>query len=312
MTDEVPMTDDRPPAQVVEDAVGRALRLAATWPSWDGQPLVVGDRVYTPHKAVRRLSDHLVDHLAELEARLAGQPSLPDHWHASAVTTSTDLAPFTSVDLDEARSRLTRLAQVWSLRLHALTEERLDRDDGQGWTLRQVAFHLGDTFYADSVGHLPPTQPPPSTVAAPATATAADARFVHEQWHQRARARDVAGLAELYTPDAVLESPLVPRILPTSDGRLVGRAAIERFLTEGTRCRPDPLVRWQRSDQYLFDGRTLVWEYPRAAPDGDQVDIIEVCDLTGPLISRHRIYWGWYGTEIVTANSQGTKPSTRP
>jgi len=37
---------------------------------------------------------------------------LPGHWHASAITTAADLAPFTSEDLDEARSRLTRLAQV--------------------------------------------------------------------------------------------------------------------------------------------------------------------------------------------------------
>jgi hypothetical protein len=155
MSDDTPMTDDRHPAQVIEDAVAHTLRLAQTWPSWDGQPLAVEDRVYTPHKAIRRLADHLLDHLAELEARLAGESPLPDHWHASAITTPADFAAFTSEDLDEARSRLTRLAQIWSLRLRALDDERLDRVDGDAWTLRQVAFHLGDsTFYADAVGDL--------------------------------------------------------------------------------------------------------------------------------------------------------------
>jgi hypothetical protein len=151
---DTPITDGRDPAQVVEDAVAHALRLAETWPAWDGRPRAVEDRIYTPHKAIRRLADHLLDHLAELEARTAGQPSLPDHWHASAVTTPADLAPFTREDLDEARSRLTRLAQIWSLRVRALGDERLDRVEGDAWTLRQVAFHLGSTFYADAVGSL--------------------------------------------------------------------------------------------------------------------------------------------------------------
>ena len=154
MSDDTPITDDRHPAQVIEDAVAYALHVAETWPAWDGQPTTAGDRIYTPHKAIRRLADHLLDHLAELEARLAGQVPLPDDWHASAATTPADLAPFTSDDLDEARSRLTRLAQIWSLRLRALDDERLDRAEGDSWTLRQVAFHLDNTFYADAVGSL--------------------------------------------------------------------------------------------------------------------------------------------------------------
>ena len=154
MSDDIPATDDRYPAAVIEAAVGHALRLAQTWTAWDGRPIPAGDRVYTPHKAIRRLGDHLVDHLAELEARLAGQVPPPDHWHASAVTTPADLAPFTAADLDEARSRLTRLARIWALRLGGLDAQRLDRADGDAWTLRQVAFHLGGTYYADAVGDL--------------------------------------------------------------------------------------------------------------------------------------------------------------
>jgi hypothetical protein len=160
MSDDIPATDDRDPALVIEGAVAHALRLAQTWPAWDGRPIPAGDRVYTPHKAVRRLGDHLLDHLAELEARLAGQAPPPDHWHASAVTTPADLAAFTAADLDEAGSRLTRLARIWSLRLHSLDAERLDRSEGDAWTLRQVAFHLGSTYYADAVGDLTPRHQP--------------------------------------------------------------------------------------------------------------------------------------------------------
>lgn len=104
---------------------------------------------------MRRVADHLVDHLAELEARLAGEEPQPDRWHASTVTTEADLAPFTREDLDEARSRLVRLARIWANRLDALTDEQLDRSPGEGWSFRELALHLkGSTYYADSVGDL--------------------------------------------------------------------------------------------------------------------------------------------------------------
>ncbi|MCT2542497.1 hypothetical protein N0O83_06345 [Streptomyces atratus] len=135
--------------------VDRVLALAATWTAWDGRPVPAGDRLYTPHKAIRRVADHMVDHLAEMEARLVGEETQPDHWHASATTTAADLAPFTGADLDEARSRLTRLARIWANRLDALTPDELDRSAGTGWTFRQLAFHLAESvYYADAVGDL--------------------------------------------------------------------------------------------------------------------------------------------------------------
>ena len=94
----LPITDDRDPAAMITGMVQHVLALAATWTAWDGRPMPIDDRIYTPHKAIRRVADHLVDHLAELEARLAGEPPLPDRWHASTITTRADLAPFTQVD----------------------------------------------------------------------------------------------------------------------------------------------------------------------------------------------------------------------
>ncbi len=158
MTDPGPETDSRHPADVVTAMVDHVLELAASWPNWDGRPVetpVDGEppRIYAPHKAIRRVTDHLIDHLAEIEARLAGRPTEPDPWHASAITTAADLAPFTVEDLDEARSRLRRLALIWDARLRALSDEQLDARSGEAWTFRQIAFHVaGSAFYADSVG----------------------------------------------------------------------------------------------------------------------------------------------------------------
>lgn len=155
MAEDRTQTDDRDPAEVVTGMVDHVLALVDTWTGWDGVPRAVDDRVYTPHKAVRRVADHMVDHLAEIEARLAGEPTIPDRWHASAITTEADLAPFTADDRDEAHSRLERLAQVWRVRLRSLDDERLDRHEGEAWTIREVAVHLAEsTYYADAVGDL--------------------------------------------------------------------------------------------------------------------------------------------------------------
>jgi hypothetical protein len=161
MIDSGPATDERHPADAITDMVDHVLALAETWPQWDGQPIEVPvdgepSRLYTPHKAIRRVADHLVDHLAEFEARLAGRPTEPDAWHGSTVTTPGDLAPFTTEDLDEARSRLRRLGDIWDVRLRSVSGEQLDREPGDAWTLRQVAFHVAESaIYADSVAAFP-------------------------------------------------------------------------------------------------------------------------------------------------------------
>lgn len=134
---------------------------------------------------------------------------------------------------------------------------------------------------------------------------------IFEAWHERARSRDVDGLLALYAVDAIFESPLVPAIvLDAGSGVLRGHEEIRRFLAEGTRRRPNELVRWYRTGDYLCDGRTLFWEYPRELPDGEQIDIAEVMEIDNGLIQKHRIYWGWFGVgELVrsaVAKARGT------
>jgi steroid delta-isomerase len=129
--------------------------------------------------------------------------------------------------------------------------------------------------------------------------TRADAQFVHDEWDRRTRAHDIGGLVDLYAPDATLESPLVARILDRPSGVLRGHDELRRFFVRGTEGRPNDLVRWYRTGDFMFNGHTLFWEYPRQTPDGDQVDLVEVMELAGRRIAHHRIYWGWYAAPLL-------------
>jgi hypothetical protein len=144
------------PGTVVAGGVQRVLELARTWLAWDGTPRVAEDgaRVYTPSKAIRRHADHLIDHLAEIEALLAGVPTEPDHWHASAVTLGSDLAAFTQEDLNEADERLRRLARLYVLRFAAAGPQAWDASRHPNWTLREIAEHVAPAWYAEAVGDL--------------------------------------------------------------------------------------------------------------------------------------------------------------
>ena len=151
--DDRPRVDDRDPADAIQEMVSHVLGLAETWVAWDGKPVAIDDREYTPHKAIRRVADHLIDHLAQLETHLAAVRPLPDGWHASSMTTPADLAPFQPDDLDEARSRLTRLAQIWRIRLASIPGGEMDSATGDAYTPREMVFHLLEsTYYADSIG----------------------------------------------------------------------------------------------------------------------------------------------------------------
>jgi hypothetical protein len=114
---DAPAVDDRDPASLVPDAVDEVLRLAATWLAWDGAPRFGDGNAWTPHKALRRVANHLLDHLAEIEALVVGESAVPDTWHGGAVSLESDWARFTEADLDEAASRLRRYALLYRIRL---------------------------------------------------------------------------------------------------------------------------------------------------------------------------------------------------
>lgn len=147
------------PGELVEAGVEACLALAATWHAWDGRPTagtVDGmPNTWTPHKALRRITDHLIDHLHQVEALLAGAPPMPDNWRGRFVTLDADWGRFTEADYDEACSRLRRLARWYVLRYAAAGTAAWEEPRGGEWTLRQIAEHVSEVHgYAEEVGAL--------------------------------------------------------------------------------------------------------------------------------------------------------------
>lgn len=131
--------------------------------------------------------------------------------------------------------------------------------------------------------------------------TEAAIRHIYEQWHETVVRRDIHGLMALYADDAILESPLVWAVHPElASGTLRGKGAIGDFFAAGFRSPSNGLGRWYRTGVFFANGRQLTWEYPRATPEGDQIDLVEVMDVSGDLITHHRVYWGWVGFRTLS------------
>ncbi len=124
---------------------------------------------------------------------------------------------------------------------------------------------------------------------------------VYYEWDKALSQNDAQKLVELYTEDAVIESPLIPHLLGKKEGVCRGRQEILKFF-EAVAARK-PTVRQYHRAGYLTDGRRLIWEYPRSAPKGDQMDFVEAMDLDDEgLIQRHCVYWGWFGFGVLQRN----------
>jgi hypothetical protein len=193
-TDDAPTVDDRDPATLIPAAVDEILELAATWLAWDGAPVLSDGNAWTPLKALRRITDHLLDHLAEIEATLAGQPTVPDSWLGRTVTLESDWARFTEGDLNEAGNRLLRYAELYRVRLGGLSATELDLPRPSAWTVRQIAHHVaGVTYYAHQVGDL--TIRKPDRGPGPAGRTRRNSVLLSERTGDRALVPPVRGRA---------------------------------------------------------------------------------------------------------------------
>jgi hypothetical protein len=123
---------------------------------------------------------------------------------------------------------------------------------------------------------------------------------VFEEWNRAFSENDVEALLRLYHPDAVLESPLIPYLLGSHFGVCRGQLELRRFFDLMTQRKPH-LRRYYRPG-YLTDGRTLMFEYPRVGPEGEQMDFVDVLELEAGLIRLHKIYWGWRAFEVIKAD----------
>jgi SnoaL-like domain len=124
---------------------------------------------------------------------------------------------------------------------------------------------------------------------------------IYYEWDNALSRNDADALLELYAPDGVIESPLVPHLLGKKEGVCRGRQEMRPFF-EALAVRKPPVRQYYRTG-YLTDGKRLIWEYPRAAPNGEQMDFVEAMELNDDgLIQRHCVYWGWFGFGVLQRN----------
>ena len=116
-------------------------------------------------------------------------------------------------------------------------------------------------------------------------------------WDEALGNKDVAAAAALYAPDATLESPWVCHLMGVERGVLQGREEICLFAARVFEGQPRPRRRYKK--KHFTDGEILMWEYPRTTPQDDQMDFVEVMELRDGLIQHHRVYWGWFGVNIL-------------
>jgi hypothetical protein len=130
-----------------------------------------------------------------------------------------------------------------------------------------------------------------------ASAFASPVEHIYHAWNEALSRNDAAALTALYALDATIESPLVPHLMGV-DRPLRGRDEL-RALFDKVATQKPPVRQYYRSG-YLTDGKKLMWEYPRGAPNGDQMDFVEVMELNDEgLIQNHRVYWGWFGFGVL-------------
>jgi len=152
---------------------------------------VVESYTYTPRKPLRRVLDHALDHLNQIDQwqqwrRDGVVPTPTDGWVSSTVTVPEDRLPLTAADLDAWLWRIDQAMGLLVQRAAALGEEELDwlPPDG-GWPLRRVLHHVArsEVLYAASFDEALPEDPA-------ARYAEADTRLGERLGAARARAGD--------------------------------------------------------------------------------------------------------------------------
>ena len=122
---------------------------------------------YTPRKVLRRVLDHALDHLNQIDQWKAWQrdgitPDPTDGWASSIVTLPEDLVPLTGADLDAWLWRIDQAIRLLAQRAAGLGEAQLDwRPPDGGWSLRRVIHHVSrcERLYATALEEAPAPDP---------------------------------------------------------------------------------------------------------------------------------------------------------
>lgn len=123
------------------------------------------------------------------------------------------------------------------------------------------------------------------------------AERIYHAWDSAWAANDIKAFLALYTDDAIIESPLVTHLLGTEQGICRGKSELRKLIEIAIPRKP--AARQYYRPKCFTDGKTIMWEYPRQTPNGEQMDFVEVLELREGLIAYHRVYWGWYGVNIL-------------
>jgi ketosteroid isomerase-like protein len=126
------------------------------------------------------------------------------------------------------------------------------------------------------------------------------AESIYDAWDKALANKDVPGLLRLYADDAVIESPLIPHLLATDTGILRGKKALQSLIEKVAERKPS--IRKHFKQNFFTDGETVIFEYPRQTPDGEQMDFVEIMEIKDGLIQYHRVYWGWRGFKVIQEN----------
>lgn len=131
----------------------------------------------------------------------------------------------------------------------------------------------------------------------PEYSTAAVERM-YTEWDTALSSNDPQRLLACYATDAVLESPLVPHLMGSENGVCRGHQQLLAFFKIVAARKPTLRKYFRRG--FFTDGQQLIWEYPREAPNGEQMDFVEAMTLNQQgLIQRHCVYWGWKGVSVI-------------
>ena len=161
---------DVPPGAEVRSPMTGQLFTRLTQPAGSRRAIdytAVESYTYTPRKPLRRVLDHALDHLEQIDQwqrwrRDGVVPTPTDGWVPSTVTIAEDRLPLTAADLDGWLWRIDQAVGLLSRRAAALSPDELDWQppDG-GWPLRRVLHHVArsEILYASAFDDALPDDP---------------------------------------------------------------------------------------------------------------------------------------------------------